>query len=161
MDFEARVSKALIKLTWASMPFLLYGLFWHKRHEKKLGFDTRVFLISNGYLSPVRHLQSFVDTENIMVDCLRRDPEGPCPLLFSYTGTERENISLQNSAQKTNNPIKGTFPAPLPFYCTIIHHIHNFSNFLNNLFYLLWEATQRYRNGVVLCLRLLFPIFLD
>lgn len=65
----------------------------------------------------------FVDTENIIVDCLHRDPESPCPLLFSNTGTEGGNISLKNSVQKTHNPIKGTFPSPLSFYYTIIHHV--------------------------------------
>lgn len=59
----------------------------------------------------------FVDTKNIMVDCLHRDPGGPCPLLLSNRGTKAGNISLKNSAQKTHNPIKGTSPSPLPFYC--------------------------------------------
>ena len=100
----------------------------------------------------------FVDTKNITVDCLHRDPEGPCPLLFSNTGTKGGNVSLQNSAQKTHNTIKETSPSLRPFYCTIIHHVYNFQSLSNNLFYLLWEATWGYRDGEVLCLQLLFLI---
>lgn len=66
----------------------------------------------------------FVATENITAGGLCRDPEGPCPRLCGNTGTEGGNIALKNSAQKTRNPIKETFPPPFPLYYTIAHHVH-------------------------------------
>lgn len=45
-----------LSFSWLGLQYIFCCMAYFG-HEKKLGFDTWVFLISNEYLSPIRHLQ--------------------------------------------------------------------------------------------------------